>query len=375
MTPSDIEPATPPVAVGDLLDAAAGITSDARAANTTRAYDSDWRRFVRWCADRDLCPLPAAPETVVAYLMDAVGDGRDGPARKVSTLSRWVTTMNVAHRDSGLPKPGEYPAVRQFLAGLARRHGTRPRRVAPLLLDDVRTIVAVMDTRVWPGGVSAVRDAALVLTAFAGAFRRSEITGLALDDVTFDRVDGVHLLVRRSKTDQSGQGAIKPVPFGSTPATCTPCALTRWVGLLAAAHASTRTGRPQRVEVMRVLLADDPDKHVCRSDRSRLDPVVVGPLHAPLFRPVTRSGSIGVGSLSGDAVRQVIKRRVAAAGLDPTEFSGHSPRAGFVTEALRHGATAHAIMRQTGHRDPATVEVYARERAPMEGNAVRDLGL
>lgn len=350
--------------------------ASSRAANTTRSYDGDWRRFVTWCADRDLSPLPASPETVVAYLVDAAQPAAGRPLRyKVSTLSRWVTTINVAHRDTGHPKPGEHATVRHLLAGLAREHGVRPRRVAPLLLDDVRTVIAYMDDQVWPGGVAAVRDAAILLTAFAGAFRRSELVGLDLRDVTFDRADGVHLLVRRSKTDQQGEGQVKPAPFGQAPETCVPCGLARWLRLLAAAHAADSRGEAQRVPVMRTILGADPSTHICRGDALTPDPDVHGPLTQPLLRPITRHGTIQPGRLSGDAVRGVIKRRVAAAGLDPAEFSGHSPRAGFVTEALRRGADSHAIMRQTGHRDPATVEVYARERAPLEGNAVRDLGL
>lgn len=366
-----------PSQVAGLLADAEQVMAASRADNTTRAYDSDWRRFVTWCVEHDIAPLPASAGAVVAYLMDAARPvpGRSEPRYKVSTLARWVTTINVAHRDQGLPKPGETPQVRAFLAGLSRTHGTRPRQVAPLLLDDVRSTISHMDPTVWPAGVSATRDAALILAAFAGAFRRSELAGLDLRDVTFDRADGVHLLVRRSKTDQDGAGQVKPAPFGQTPGTCTPCALARWLRVLAAVHAADSAGRPQRVEVMRVVLGDDPDVHICRGDRLTPTEGVHGPLDAPLLRRVDRHGRVLPGRVSGDAVAQVIKRRVADAGIDPAQFSGHSPRAGFVTEALRHGASAHAIMRQTGHRDPATVETYARERAPMEGNAVRDLGL
>lgn len=364
--------------VGDLtglLAQAERVAGQARAHNTTRAYDSDWRRFVTWCAPRGLPALPAAPETVVAYLMDASGLSSGEMLRKVSTLSRWVTTINVAHRDAGHPKPGEHAAVRHFLAGLAREHGVRPRRVAPLLLDDVKSVAAHMDPTVWPAGVSAIRDSAVILMAFAGAFRRSELVGMDLRDVTFDRADGVHLLVRRSKTDQQGEGQIKPAPFGQAPETCVPCAVARWLNVLAATHTAARTGEPQRVAVMKSVLSTDPSVHVCRADRLDPTPDSHGPLTAALLRPINRHGTVQPGRLSGDAIRGIIKNRVAAAGFDPTEFSGHSPRAGFVTEALRHGADAHSIMRQTGHRDPATIEVYARERAPMEGNAVRDLGL
>lgn len=370
-------PVDSPTAVAGLLADAETIMAASRAANTTRSYDSDWRRFVAWCAEHDAHPLPASPSTVVAYLMDAsrVAPGQGSPRYKVSTLSRWVTTINVAHRDTGHPKPGEHPTVRSFLAGLARTHGTRPRQAAPLLLDDVRSVVTHMDTTVWPGGVSATRDVAIILAGFAGAFRRSELAGLNLADVTFDRADGVHLLVRRSKTDQDGAGQIKPAPFGQTPSTCTPCAVARWLRLISAAHRAPLTGESQRVALMRVVLRDDPDKHICRGDRIAPEQTSHGALSGPLFRRVDRHGAILPGRLSGAAFSEVIKRRVEQAGIDPTHFSGHSPRAGFVTEALRHGASAHAIMRQTGHADPATIETYARERAPMEGNAVRDLGL
>jgi len=115
-------------------------------------------------------------------------------------------------------------------------------------------------------------------------------------------------------------------------------------------------------------------QHCCRGAR----------LHEPadpdraLFPRVHATGAIGATAMTGHAVNEMIHRRAAAAGFTPAQvdkLGGHSLRAGFVTEAFRAGADAHAIMRQTGHRSPVMLEVYAREHAPLVGNAVTRLGL
>ena len=183
---------------------------------------------------------------------------------------------------------------------------------------------------------------------------------------------------------------MRALPYGRDPATCAPCAWTRWRELL---HASTtaKEGEERRA-VMRVLRRQtrlDPTaggdgggeadgeetgerRHVCRTTRL---PEPADP-EAPLFPTVHRTGAIGDRPMTGHAVREIIQRRADQAGLpNVAQLGGHSLRAGFVTEAFRQGADAHAIMRQTGHRSHAMLEVYAREHAPLVGNAVTRLGL
>ncbi len=221
----------------------------------------------------------------------------------------------------------------------------------------------------------ARRDAALLLVGFATAARRSELVGLRVGDVAVHRVDGLHLRLRTSKTDQEARGTVKAVPYGRDPGTCPPCAYTRWRLLLDAADQVDPAGqrRPVMTELRRQASDGGVDGHVCRVDLP--EPAVPG---RALFPLVHKSGRIGAAGMSGQAVNVVLARRATDAGYTPQQIAklgGHSLRAGFVTEAFRQGADAHAIMRQTGHRNPAILETYAREHAPLVGNAVTKLGL
>lgn len=160
---------------------------------------------------------------------------------------------------------------------------------------------------------------------------------------------------------------MKALPFTDQHRTCPVCAWVRWLQVVAAFDAGGR------VSVIRLLTrAQAFDEHVCRGSL----PTAEG--RAPLFRSVRKNGNLSTAALSGAAVHAAIRRRAAAAGYDAhtvSQLGGHSLRAGFVTQAFRNGADAHAIMRQTGHTTPGMVELYARENAPLIGNAVTRLGL
>ena len=182
---------------------------------------------------------------------------------------------------------------------------------------------------------------------------------------------------------------MKALPYGRDPVTCPPCAYVRWREVLHAFDTAPDGGA--RRAVMRVLRRQaateavggggeqQPDEeqavlHVCRTIRV---PEPLDPGRA-VFPTVHKTGAIGPAAMSGDAVNEMIRRRAQAAGFTPAQtalLGGHSLRAGFVTEAFRQGADAHSIMRQTGHRSPVMLEVYAREHAPLTGNAVTRLGL
>jgi len=241
----------------------------------------------------------------------------------------------------------------------------------------------------WPAGVAARRDMAVLLMGFAGAHRRGELVGLTLADITLHSTDGVQVRLRTSKTDQEAHGAVKALPYGRDPVTCPPCPYVRWRQVLQAWDSTDPEGR--RRAVMTVLRrqaasagsssggddeeggAGDP-QHCCRGARfaEPADP------DRALFPSVHATGAIGGTAMTGHAINEMIRRRAAAAGFTAAQVArlgGHSLRAGFVTEAFRAGADAHAIMRQTGHRSPVLLEVYAREHAPLVGNAVTRLGL
>ena len=368
------------------------------AAASKTAYRSDWTRFTGWATHHGYPCLPASPAVVAAYVTAAAAQQRpDGAfAYAPSTLTRWVSSINQIHTAAGLHPPGRSELVRRALSGIRRIRATPPSRRAPLLLADIRGLVdwLTLVARGWPAGVAARRDACVLLLGFAGAFRRSELAGLTLADVTLHRTDGLHIRLRTSKTDQEAHGRTVAVPYGRDPATCPPCAWTRWRELLHAAD--TAPPAEQRRPVMRVLRrqattdnpisgggqagdadsGDEPEGrlHVCRTTRL---PEPADPSR-PLLRTVHRTGRIGEGPVTGHAIREIIRRRADEAGYTPAQIQrlgGHSLRAGFVTEAFRQGADAHAIMRQTGHHSHAVLETYARDHAPLVANAVTKLGL
>jgi integrase len=294
------------------------------------------------------------------------------------------------HTAAGLDPPGRSEVVRRALSGIRRIRATPPNRRAPLLLADIRTLmISIAETAgAWPSGVAARRDMALLLMGFAGAHRRSELVALTLADVTLHSTDGLHVRLRRSKTDQEARGTVKALPYGRDPVTCPPCAYVRWRQVMHAWDtAPDGAGRRAVLLVLRRQAAitavtgggeqgveEEPVLHCCRSTRLA-EPV--DPARA-LFPTVHKTGAIGARAMSGDAIAGMIQRRAGQAGYGPAQtqqLGGHSLRAGFVTEAFRAGADAHAIMRQTGHHSPVMLEVYAREHAPLVGNAVTRLGL
>ncbi|WP_420855140.1 tyrosine-type recombinase/integrase [Rhodococcus koreensis] len=353
----------------------AGALEASQSAGTRRVYASDWRRFRSWCHTYGHAALSAHPATVAAYLVDAadtlteVGEKAYSP----STLNRWVSVIGHYHRTANLRNPCTEALVVSTLSGIRRTYATngdRPRSPrAPLLVDDVVTIVGSARRAVtgWAAEVHERRDTALLLMGFAGAFRRSELVALTCGDVTVHRLDGVHVRLRRSKTDQDGTGTVRALPFTTHHYSCPPCAYVRWAQVVAAYDLASRPG------VIRLLRTAPPfEGHVCRTGLPRMR------ARAPLFRAIAKNGNLSDTALSGASVHAAIRRRAAAAGYDDNvvaQLGAHSLRAGFVTQAFRNGADAHAIMRQSGHTNPATVELYAREHAPLVGNAVTDIGL
>lgn len=352
-------------------------TSNSRSAGTQRAYDSAWRRFDSWCHRNGHQPMPANPAVIAAYLVDAA-DTRDSDGQRAyapATLTKWIAAITDQHRRSGHTViPTGHELVRATLSGIRRDYasaGDRPRVVrAPLLTDDIVTLVTAARGQVegWSDAVYARRDCALLLIGFAAALRRSELASLGGADAALHALDGMHLTVRQSKTDQEGAGSVHAIPRSELADRCPPCAFQRWAQVVSAFDRDGRRG------VIRLLSAETSfDEHVCLSVTSPvLDP------GRPLFRSICRNGNLSTTAMSGAAVHGIIRRRAVRAGFSPAvveRLGGHSLRAGFVTQAFRNGSDAHAIMRQTRHRTPAMVERYAREEAPLIGNAVTALGL
>jgi integrase len=340
--------------------------------NTKLNFRSHWKAFEAWCSANGYQALPAEPLVVASYLasMANLVDDNGDWFYAVGTLGQWLSSINMAHAVAGFPKPGEHPEVDTTMAGIRREHARPEARKAPLLLADLRRVLADIDLNTWPAGVIGHRDYAILIFGFAGAYRRSEIASIQLRDVKLHPEDGLHVLVRKSKTDQEGRGVVKGLPFGSKPATCAPCAFVRWVRVLAARTAASH--ETDRAQAIRVLRESTTDRHVCRGPVPELE-LLDGRL--PLFRPVMKNGAVKPREISGEVVNAVVQRRVAATGMNSVIFGAHSLRAGFVTQSFRAGASHHDIMRQTGHKTITTLEIYSRENDPLRHNSVMQIGL
>ena len=303
-----------------LVDQAEAYLRQARAENTRRAYASDWKDFERWCAGRQMPACPAAPATVALYLTALAA------THKVSTLTRRLSAISQAHRTAGVPSPTEEAGVRRLMAGIRRSRGTAPTAKRPLLVPEMQALLATL-----PGNLLGLRDRALLLLGFSGAFRRSELVSLNFEDVQ-ETGDGLVLTLRRRKVDQEAAGRAVAIPRGREVASCPVQALARWRE-------------------------------------------AAGITQGPLFLRVNRHGQVLPHRLSGEAVALVVKRYAAAAGLDPKEFAGHSLRAGLATSAAIAGKSERAIMNQTGHKSTATLRRYIRDANLFRDNAAEGLGL
>jgi len=308
-------------AIGLAIAQAEGYFRAAQAANTRRAYAADWRHFTEWCRQTGQASLPATGETVVLYL-SALAE-----FAKVSTLTRRVSAISQAHQAAGFPSPTEHLAVRKVMSGIRRQKGTAQHGKRAVITEDLRSMVETLGTTRFLD----IRDRALLLVGFAGAFRRSELVSLDVEDLAFGR-EGLVVAVRRSKTDQEGQGRQVGIPFGSTPATCPVRALEAWLAIL-------------------------------------------GSDEGPVFRRINRHGQIAARRLTPQSVALVVKRSAAAAGMDASEVAGHSLRAGLATAAAAAGVPERAIMAQTGHRSVATLRRYIRGGSLFLENAAAKVGL
>lgn len=321
-------PQTPPLPEDALSPELLELLSEARAylghgksLNTKKAYQSDWDNFTAWCEQHGLTALPASPTTVVLYLTAMVKHGH-----KINTLTRRSAAISHAHKSVSQPTPTSDSSVRAVMAGIRRTHGIAPQRVTALLTEDITLLIEVL-----PDTIVGKRDRALLLLGFAGAFRRSELAALNVEDIE-EQTEGLSILLRRSKTDQEGSGRWVGIPFGKREDTCPVRALQEWL------QASGITG-------------------------------------GAIFRGLKRGGKQASERISIRAIATIIKRTAKAAGLDNGRYSGHSLRAGHATVAARAGVTERVIMAQTGHRSERMVRRYIRAGAMFQENSASSLGL
>ena len=299
----------------EALSSAEHYARNEKAEATRRSYETAWRRFEDWCERNRARAMPAHPKAVeafVAYLADS--------GLKVATIDKHVAAITYRHRmddRDGVP-PTSSEGVKAVLRGIRRTLGTRPDRKAPVTDKHLRAMLKAL-----PDSLAGLRDRAMLAIGFAAAMRRSEL--VALDVRHIERTpEGILVNIDRSKTDQEAAGRQVPILRGS---------------------------KLKPVYHLDAWL------------------VAAGITVGALFRPVAKGGHVLDARLNDRSVAETVKRAAELAKLDPSLFSGHSLRAGFVTSALEHGADPMKVMDITGHKQVQTLKIYDRRAQAFKNHA------
>ena len=281
-----------------------------KADNTIKAYSADWRDFSDWCQHKKMQALPAEPETIVNYINDLADDA------KANTVSRRITAISENHIAAGYDRennPAKAGIVRAAMSAIRREKGTFQHGKSPILLETIELLSANFSGN----DIVTLRDKALLLLGFAGAFRRSELVSVQVEDLTFTP-QGLIVFIPRAKGDQLGKGSTIAIPFAPNPKICAVRAIHDWL------EAS-------------------------------------GIKNGPLFRPFKRNQELRNEQLSDKSVALIVKKHIKTAGLDETDFAGHSLRRGFATSAAQHDIDTLSIMRQTRHKSEKMVHRYIEQ--------------
>jgi site-specific recombinase XerD len=277
-----------------------------KAEATRRAYGADFDAFVAWCSSRQVAVLPATPETIAGFLAAEAARGI-----KPSSIGRRVAAIRYAHKLAGTGEPPtNSEVVKATVRGIRRTVGAAQVRKAPATADKVVAMVTAGRR-----DMKGLRDRALLLLGFAGAFRRSELVALEVEDLESCEA-GLRVRIRRSKTDQEGVGTTIAIMAGSV--ACPVQAVQAWLQ-------------------------------------------AAGITSGPVFRSVAKGNRIGRARLSDRAVANVVKDGAGRVGLDAAQFSGHSLRSGFLTSAARRGASIFKMMDVSRHKSMDTLRGYVRD--------------
>ena len=304
--------------LADEIAAARSYRRQAKAQNTIRAYESDWRQFEAWCDERDLDPLPARPEAVATWLAVLAQAGRAD-----STIGRHLATIGWQHRQQGHVPPtarDQRMVIADTLAGIRREARVRPsgKKAAIAAADLMKMIAAVRGI-----GSKAVRDRAILALGLASALRRSELVALHLADVQLVK-QGARITIRSSKTDQEGEGQVIAIPNGQT--------------ILPVA----------RLKAWLAVRGEGP---------------------GPLFTRFAARGELTDLPMSDRAIARIVQKYAALAGLDPGTMGAHLLRAGFLTEAARSGASLPKMQEVSGQEKLEVLLGYIRSAELFEDHA------
>ena len=298
-----------------------------RARSTRRAYAGDFAHFADWASSVSMAALPATPEAVYLYIAALMSD-TNAAGYSIATLERRLAAITYVHEVNGhAASPARHVKVRELMAGIRRTYGGPPDKRDPLTTTQLGAMVSALDFTTLAGK----RDRAVLLVGYAGAFRRAELAGLTLAQLA-RRGDGYVVALGRTKTDQEAKGRIVGIPAFAASPLCPVAALDAWLNAA-------------RIQA------------------------------GPVFRRVTRYGTIAAPALSAASVAFIVKRCASVAGIPPNRLAGHSLRAGHATTAAANGAPDRVIMRQTGHRSVDTLEGYIRPGNVLGENSARYLDL
>lgn len=280
---------------------------------TRKAYRSDLTIFVGWCSERGFEAMPAQPAAIADFLAHQANDGVSP-----STLNRRIAAIRYAHEAAGMTSPTGDKLVSSTLKGIKRNVGAKVEKKAAATVDKIYQMIAQCNTKT----IQGKRDKAILLLGFAGAFRRSELVALQVSDIEFVQ-DGARITIRRSKTDQEGEG--------------------------------------------HVIAIYDGKLNVCGILKDYLQ--AAGISDGALFRPITKSDKTRDQAITDKSIAAIVKRYAEAAGLNPDDFSGHSLRAGFITSAAEAGANLFKIMDISRHKSVQTVKGYVRNAEMFKDHA------
>ena len=296
---------------------------NSKANNTIRAYKSDFKDFVLFCVQNGFKSLPSEPKIVSLYLTQL--STKD---IKISTIKRRLVSIGVIHKLKGHYLDTKHPSIIENLMGIKRRKGVNQKGKKPLLINNLKKIINVIDEQ-QKGIIKRFRDRSIILIGFSGGFRRSEIVGLDYDDLEFVK-EGLKINIKRSKTDQFGEGTIKGLPFFDNSEYCPVVSIQNWI------------------EISKIS-------------------------SGPLFRRFSKGSNLTEKRLTDQTVALIIKNYLNLAGIDSRNYSGHSLRSGFATTAAEAGVEERSIMAMTGHKSSEMVRRYIKDANLFKNNALNKI--
>ena len=296
---------------------------NSKANNTVRAYKSDFNDFSLFCAQNGFKSLPSEPKIVSLYLTHL--STKDA---KISTLKRRLVSIGVIHKLKGHYLDTKHPSIIENIMGIKRRKGSIQKGKKPILISTLKTIINVIDEQD-KEEIKKFRDRSIILIGFSGGFRRNEIVSLDYEDLDFV-YEGLKITVKRSKTDQFGEGSIKALPYFKESLYCPVTILKRWLNV------------------------------------SKIS-------KGPIFRRFSKGSRLSKYRLNDQTVALIIKKYLSKAGIDSKNYSGHSLRSGFATSAAETGAEERDIMAMTGHKSAEMVRRYIKEANLFKNNPLNKI--